>query len=606
MTRHDIIEGENCQLCRFLLVLVLIVMSIVLVTVLNRGSVGSQIMGMETADGCATIFVRDLFSETNPYNGYKKVNAEDISCGRFRPLGHYYMAASYFLNALRCGIPFVLGCQIPMQGLVNAELLGHTQFQIVFAGMVVGLASWLVLSQSGSLLAAFCVVLFGSSALSLGENLYKYYADGQEILLVLTGITYIFFFLRGLLVVEEGKSWASSFWVGCLFAIMMSASKETAVAIAGVVVIFCLTDLGLGWWRNPSGFAFKPRSRYLAAHVVLMVCTQTWLLINIPPASGRYTEKYCLRSVSDLWDRFQRIILMLADNPGTGSYLAVMVVLCLIALIMLWIRPSHMNGQARNSLRLALLSGGAGIGSVLIYLPWEFVIRKYLYCAEIFLVICACSLVGALLAFLRLMGMNGIRMALIGAGLMVVPLCNVLTALNWNDSFFAARYDNRHLLATACQMLKSEVYPRHEEGGPALVAVFDSLPPLGHAEITGQEQLHLARFLNKACGLNILTHGRFQFASRSDYSNIVLVPYPYAPMVELHLLGKWRDSRWTNVLLIDSGHETTIDFASIRKAMESNTVYEVVARKAVRLSQADHVEGEIVMYRRRTNIDDIL
>lgn len=605
-TKTKIMQAAGCRSGRFFLALFLIIISIFFIAGLNRGALAPQITGMDTADGCATIYVRDLFSETSFYDGYKKVNEEDISTGRFRPFGHYYLAASYFINALRCGVPFVLGCQIPMQKLINAELRGHTQFQIVFAGLVVGLASCLVLFQSGSWLAAFCVVLFGSSSLSLGGNLYKYYADGQEILLALSAILYLYCFLKGLSAIERGKSWTWSYVIGCFFAVLMTASKETVIAIAGVFIVFCVYDLGLRWWRNRERHGFNRRDRYLAAHIALLVGTQAWLLISIPPAPGRYTERYSLRSVSELWDRLQKIALMLADNPGAGMYMAVVAALFVVSWILLWVRPSHMDNQARNSLRLALLSGGVGISSVLIYLPWEFVIRKYLYCAEVFIIVCTCSLIGALMASLRLMGLNRILMVVIGAGLMVVPLRNIRTTLLFNDRFFAERYQSRHLLATACRELQADVSLHHQGEELARVAVFDSLPALGHAEITGQEQLHLERFLNKACGINILSNGQFHFTRRSDYSNLVLAPYPYAPLVEISLLEKWRDSDWTYVLLIDSGRKTAIDFGNIRQFLESNPLYSVVARKSFKLPKTEKRAGEIVMYRRRTTNGNVL
>lgn len=596
----------SCRIGRFLLALSLIIIPIFIVASLNRGALAPQITGMDTADGCATIYVRDLFSATNFFDGYKKVNEDDLSTGRFRPFGHYYMAASYYINALRCGVPFVLGSQIPMQELINAELRGHTQFQIVFAGLVIGLAAWLVLSQSGSWLAAFCVVLFGSSSLSLGGNLFKYYADGQEILLAITAILYFSFFLKGLSAIEKGKSWTCSFAAGCFFAILMTASKETAIAIAGAVLVFCMSALGLRWWWNRGCHSFHRRDWYLAAHSLLLVSTQTWLLISIPPASGRYTERYSLHSVTELQDRFQKMVLMLADNPGAGAYMAVVAALCLVSWILLWVRPCLMDDRIRNALRLALLSGGAGLGSVMIYLPWELLSRKYLYCAEVLLVVCTGSLSGILVAFLRMMGPSRILVVVIGAVLMVVPLCNVRAALLFNDRFFAERYQSRNLLATACRELQADVSLQHLGEGLARVAVFDSLPPLRHSEITGQEQLHLERFLNKASGINILSNGQFHFARRSDYSNLVLVPYPYAPLVEITFLEKWRDSDWTYVLLIDSGRTSAIDFGKTRQLLESHTLYYVVARKYVKLPQTEQRAGEIVIYRRRTTNGSVL
>lgn len=598
-----ITHPPDFRLHRAITILSLICFSIFLVALLNRGALAPQIIGMDTADGCATTFVRNLFLGTSPYDGFKKVNMDDVSCGRFRPLGHYYMAASYLLNALRCGIPFVLGCQIPMCELVNAELWGHTQFQVVFAGLVVSLASWLVLSQSGSWLATLSVLLFGSSALSLSGNLYKYFADGQEILLTFFSVAYLFCFLRGLSAIERGQSATWSFATGCFFAIMMTASKETIIAIAGVMLAFCVTDLGIQRWI---GAGFNRRSRYLVGHIALLVSTQAWLLTNIPPASGRYTGSYHLSNAADLGARLHKMVLMLADNPGTGLYLTIVMSLCFICLITMWIHPRHMNNQTRNILRLALLSGGAGIGSVLIYLPWELVIRKYLYCAEIFLVICTGSLIGVLAGLLQMMGLNRILLAIIGVSLLLVPCWNVRTTLQTNDHFFADHYDSRRLLESACRELQHEVSLLLSGGTPSRVAVFDNLPPLGHDMIRGQEQLHLERFLNRACGLNLLSQGQFQFTRRSDYSNLVLQPIPYAPMIELYLLEKWTESDWSYVLVIDSTRETAIDLTNIRRSLERNKLYEAVSKVCFRPPLTEQFEGEIVMYRKRTNIPGVL
>jgi hypothetical protein len=579
-----------------------IVLSMVLVAGLNRGSLAPQIVGMDTADGCATIFVRDLYSAASPADGYRKVNAEDESCGRFRPLGHYYMAASYGLNALRCGLPFVMGCQSPMSELANAELSGHTRYQLVFAGMVVAVAAWLVLAQSGSWAAVVSVILFGASALSLGGNLYKYYADGQEILLALMALAYLFLFLKGLSAVEQRKPYGWSLTGGCCFGVLMTASKETAIVIAAMVMAFCGVSLARHWWSRGRRFKFDGRDGYLTAHLALLAGAQTWLLVNIPSMSGRYTEKYSLQGGPDVWARLRTLVSLVADNPGACAYLIVVASLCGLAGVLLWVRPGGVDRQSRAAFRLAVLSGGAGIGSVLVYLPWQLVARKYLYCAEILLVVCTCSLIGAFVSILRSTGVHRIVVTAVGMGLVIVPLCNVRAAAIRNDRYYAKFYGSRQLLAAACRELQAEVLRRPAGGTAARVAIFNGLRSLGHEHLGGQEQLHLERFLNQACGLNVLSQGQLLCASRSDYSSRVLVPHPYAPMVELHLMREWQEADWTDVLLIDAGDARGIDFAAIRRLIESSGLYELVVRRSVGYSAPDECVGEVALYRRRVVI----
>lgn len=584
------------------MVLAIAGVSLALVAGLNRGALVPHIVGMDTADGCMTGFVRVLFSEPNPVAGYRKINADDESCGRFRPLGHYYMAASYGLNALRCGLPFVMGCQVPMSELANAELSGHTRYQLVFAGLVVAMAAWLVLAQTGSWAAAVAAILLGASALSLGGNLYKYYADGQEILLALMALAYLFLFLKGLSAVEQGRPYGWSLTGGCCLGVLMTASKETAIVIAAMVIAFCGASLALRWWSRGRRFKFDGRDGYLAAHLALLACAQAWLLINIPSASGRYTEKYSLQGGPDVWARLQTLVSLVADNPGACAYLIVVALLCGLAGVLLWVRPGVVDRRSLAAFRLAVLSGGAGIGSVLVYLPWQLVARKYLYCAEILLVVCTCSLIGVLVSILRSMGVNRIVVTAVGMGLVIVPLCNVRAAAIRNDRYYAEFYGGRQLLAAACRELQTEMLRRPAGGTIARVAVFDGLRALGHEHLGGQEQLHLERFLNRACGLNVLSQGQLLCVSRSDYSSRVLVPRPYAPMVELCLLQEWREADWTDVLLIDAGEKRGIDFAGIRRLLESSGLYELVSRRSVGYSAPDECAGEVALYRRRVVI----
>lgn len=295
--------------------------------------------------------------------------SSDLTHGRFRPAFFLYVSSPYILSPL-VHQRSVSEEQRSYDKLVNGDL---RLFSVILLSSILlsfGLMSLLIYAYTKEVLFSFLAIFFIPLSPSLTENLSQNYIDSQEIPLVLWICCWMFLFFISLKVEKPILKFGFLF-LSSIFILLTFLTKETAIVLSVALIIVTI-----------SLFMAKNKERHeigifvTTSFIALIFSVILYYIVSFNKQG--YSTNYELLNISSiieafrsLWRSFSRYSL-----NGIFGYIPIF----LFAFIAIKERHKTLNGlpilKHINVILFMLLMCS---GFLLILIPWQPILIKYLY-----------------------------------------------------------------------------------------------------------------------------------------------------------------------------------------------------------------------------------
>jgi hypothetical protein len=348
-------------------------------------------------DGSVSQYAGELLDDRTILEKYKAVlDCDGKANGRYRPGYYVYETIPFFLTLIKNG-DYEFGMpRNKIRGRINGDVQFHMIYLLLTIGISIFFGSIIIHKLTGSFLYAALFPLAVVFSAPLVWNIT--YNDTAEVPQLLVFSCYIVFFLFGEGAIRQRKKTG---WLYLLvsipLAIFLYLIKETAVVLLPAIFLYFLYFFIIRWKEErQQSEIWKNNLLFLLSHLLINCVLTIWVLLQVKSLKGGYSSHYELKSFQQLWDAFVSYGKMLISFPP--SVYIPLLSFAIVVLVTLWLRKSVIEHGLDNHyiLGVSFLLIFIAFGFLVLNLPWEFILQRYMLPTAFFSALAGGLLVGYL------------------------------------------------------------------------------------------------------------------------------------------------------------------------------------------------------------------
>lgn len=389
---------------RFSVTIGLVLFSFLLIFVVHRDAFSSSLRHGMVEDGSVSQFAGEFLSDASLATKYKSLMDTDGALnGRYRPGYYLYETLPFFLTVVKNG-DYKFGMSGAMiQQRINGDLRLHIVYLLSSIAVAAALLSIVVHRLTGSIVYAVFVPYAVVFSKTLVRNMT--YNDTAEPPQLLGMCAYIFLFLLGERLISGEKSRLGLYSLVTLPVLAFTyLAKETSVVLFLALLLYAaLRCLDVNVRRSTQ------RICYLGVHVAFNAIMFLWVLVNVKMIKSAYSSNYEVPHAKDLLAKLIAYLKILNTSPFSLVIPSLGFAILIVLVIRKWRSKCPGLPVALRMLAVVCILLSLSVAFLLVNLPWEWVLERYMLPAAFFGICASMVVLGYIDSLLKIRGRQSVR-----------------------------------------------------------------------------------------------------------------------------------------------------------------------------------------------------